>query len=94
VKEISYIHAEGYPAGEMKHGPIALIDHEMPVLAIALKDPLYDKMISQIEQARARGAVVIAVATQGDTFIGTKADYVLYVPETPLLLSPIERLFA
>ena len=89
LKEISYIHAEGYPAGEMKHGPIALIDEHMPVLAIALKDALYDKMISQIEQAKARGGIVIALATEGDRFIATKADHVLYVPETPPLLSPI-----
>jgi glucosamine--fructose-6-phosphate aminotransferase (isomerizing) len=89
LKEISYIHAEGYPAGEMKHGPIALIDKDMPVLCIALKDSLYEKMISQIEQAKARGGIVIAIATKGDTFIATKADYVLYVPETPPLLSPV-----
>ena len=89
LKEISYIHAEGYPAGEMKHGPIALIDQNMPVLAIALKDPLYDKMISQIEQAKARGGIVIALATAGDRFIASKADYVIYVPETPALLSPV-----
>ncbi|MBZ0286369.1 MAG: isomerizing glutamine--fructose-6-phosphate transaminase, partial [Anaerolineae bacterium] len=89
LKEISYIHAEGYPAGEMKHGPIALIDKHMPVLCIALKDALYEKMISQIEQAKARGGIVIAVATEGDTFISTKADHVLYVPETPTLLSPV-----
>ncbi|MDD5368902.1 MAG: glutamine--fructose-6-phosphate transaminase (isomerizing), partial [Anaerolineaceae bacterium] len=66
LKEISYIHAEGYPAGEMKHGPIALVDKEMPVIALAPKDPWYEKMISQIEQARARGGSVITVATQGD----------------------------
>ncbi len=89
LKEISYIHAEGYPAGEMKHGPIALIDDQMPVLTIALKDALYDKMISQIEQAKARKAVVIAVATEGDRFIATKADKVLYIPEAPPLLTPI-----
>jgi glucosamine--fructose-6-phosphate aminotransferase (isomerizing) len=89
LKEISYIHAEGYPAGEMKHGPIALIDEDMPVLAIALKDHLYDKMISQIEQAKARGGVVLAVATEGDTFITRKADHVLFIPKTPALLSPI-----
>lgn len=89
LKEISYIHAEGYPAGEMKHGPIALIDENMPVLAIALKDDLYEKMISQIEQAQARGGIVIALATQGDSFIAQKADHVLYVPETPYLLSPV-----
>ena len=89
LKEISYIHAEGYPAGEMKHGPIALIDEQMPVLCITLKDNLYEKMISQVEQAKARGGVVIAIATEGDTFIGTKADYVIYVPECPVMLSPI-----
>jgi glucosamine--fructose-6-phosphate aminotransferase (isomerizing) len=89
LKEISYIHAEGYPAGEMKHGPIALIDETMPVVAIALKDSVYDKMISQIEQAKARGGVVIAIATEGDQLIASKADYVLYVPDAPALLSPI-----
>lgn len=89
LKEISYIHAEGYPAGEMKHGPIALIDDQMPVLTIALKDALYDKMISQIEQAKARKAVVIAIATEGDRFIQTKADKVIYIPEAPPLLTPI-----
>ncbi len=89
LKEISYIHAEGYPAGEMKHGPIALIDEHMPVLAVAIKDSVYDKMISQIEQAKARRGVVIAVGTEGDEFIATKADHVLYVPELPPLLSPV-----
>jgi glucosamine--fructose-6-phosphate aminotransferase (isomerizing) len=89
LKEISYIHAEGYPAGEMKHGPIALIDDQMPVLAIAIHDSVYEKMISQIEQAKARHGIVIAVATEGDEFIQTKADHVLYVPELPALLSPV-----
>ena len=89
LKEISYIHAEGYPAGEMKHGPIALIDEKMPVLAIALKDALYEKMISQIEQAKARGGIVIAVATEGDTLIASKADHVLYVPDAPAMLRPM-----
>ena len=89
LKEISYIHAEGYPAGEMKHGPIALIDETMPVVAIATQDPLYDKMISQIQQARARGGIVIALATEGDKTIEQEADYVIYVPPTPVLLSPI-----
>ncbi|MEO0561645.1 MAG: glutamine--fructose-6-phosphate transaminase (isomerizing) [Chloroflexota bacterium] len=89
LKEISYIHAEGYPAGEMKHGPIALIDENMPVLAIVLKDDLYEKMISQVEQAKARGGRVIALATEGDEFIQTKADHVLYIPNTPPLLSPV-----
>ena len=69
LKEISYIHAEGYPAGEMKHGPIALIDEHMPVVAIAPQDEVYDKMISNIEQVKARGGIVIAVATEGDDFI-------------------------
>ncbi|MDZ4767026.1 MAG: glutamine--fructose-6-phosphate transaminase (isomerizing) [Chloroflexota bacterium] len=89
LKEISYIHAEGYPAGEMKHGPIALIDESMPIVAIALKDAVYDKMISQIEQAKARGGIVIAIATEGDQFIASKADHVLYVPDAPPLLSPV-----
>ncbi|MFZ2422325.1 MAG: glutamine--fructose-6-phosphate transaminase (isomerizing) [Anaerolineae bacterium] len=89
LKEISYIHAEGYPAGEMKHGPIALIDERMPVVTIAVQDRVYDKMVSQIEQVKARNGIVIAVATEGDEFIRTKADYVLYVPPTPPLLAPI-----
>jgi glucosamine--fructose-6-phosphate aminotransferase (isomerizing) len=89
LKEISYIHAEGYPAGEMKHGPIALIDENMPVVAIAVQDPVYEKMISQIEQVKARNGTVIAVATEGDEFIRTKADQVIYVPETSPLLTPV-----
>jgi glucosamine--fructose-6-phosphate aminotransferase (isomerizing) len=89
LKEISYIHAEGYPAGEMKHGPIALIDRDMPVVAIAPKDPWYDKMISQIEQAKARGGSVLVVATEGDERVAELADQVFWIPETPWLLSPI-----
>lgn len=89
LKEISYIHAEGYPAGEMKHGPIALIDETMPVLAIVTKNALYDKMISQVQQARARGGIVIALATEGDEQIRQEADHVIYVPDTPPLLSPV-----
>ena len=89
LKEISYIHAEGYPAGEMKHGPIALIDKTMPVLALAPKDPWYDKMISQIEQAMARGGDVIAVATDGDQRIPDLTNNILWVPETPWMLSPV-----
>jgi len=89
LKEISYIHAEGYPAGEMKHGPIALIDREMPVIVIAPRDPWYDKMFSQIEQAKARGGNVVAVATEGDELIAGIADHVLWVPETPWMLSPV-----
>jgi glucosamine--fructose-6-phosphate aminotransferase (isomerizing) len=89
LKEISYIHAEGYPAGEMKHGPIALIDRSMPVVVLATRDPWYEKMLSQIEQAKSRGGQVIAVATDGDDQIPTLADQVLWVPETPWLLSPV-----
>ena len=89
LKEISYIHAEAYAAGEMKHGPIALIDRDMPVLAIAPQDPWHEKMISQIEQAKARGGSVIVVATEGDTSVLPLADHVFWVPEAPWLLSPI-----
>ncbi len=89
LKEISYIHAEGYPAGEMKHGPIALIDSEMPVVVIAPRDPWYEKMFSQIEQAKARGGRVIAIATDGDELIPPVADHVLWVPQTPWMLSPV-----
>jgi glucosamine--fructose-6-phosphate aminotransferase (isomerizing) len=89
LKEISYIHAEGYPAGEMKHGPIALIDRDMPVVAIAPKDPWYDKMISQIEQAMARGGSVLVVATEGDERVIELTDKIFWIPETPWLLSPI-----
>ena len=83
------IHAEGYPAGEMKHGPIALIDKEMPVLCIAPKDPWHEKMISQIQQAKARDGIVIAVATEGDELVKGMADHVLWIPEAPWMLSPI-----
>lgn len=89
LKEISYIHAEAYPAGEMKHGPIALIDENMPVVAIAIKDPWYEKMISQIEQAKARGGIVVAVATEGDERVAALVDRVLWVPEAPWMLSPV-----
>lgn len=89
LKEISYIHAEGYPAGEMKHGPIALVDKEMPVIAIAPHDPWYEKMVSQIEQAKARGGQVLAVATEGDRLLPELTDHICWVPETPWLLSPV-----
>lgn len=89
LKEISYIHAEGYPAGEMKHGPIALVDKDMPVIAIAPHDPWYEKMVSQIEQAKARGGQVLAVGTEGDSMLPTLTDQILWVPETPWLLSPV-----
>jgi len=90
LKEISYIHAEGYPAAEMKHGPIALIDESMPVVFIALKDdPTYPKILSNIEEVKARKGKVIGIATQGDKEIGKKADHVIYIPETLKYLSPI-----
>lgn len=88
LKEISYIHAEGYPAGEMKHGPIALVDKDLPVVVIATQDPWYDKVISQIEQAKARSGKVLAVATEGDELIPTIADEIFWIPKIPWLLSP------
>jgi glucosamine--fructose-6-phosphate aminotransferase (isomerizing) len=89
LKEVSYIHAEGYPAGEMKHGPIALIDREMPVIALVPRDNLRDKMMSNIQQVKAREGTVIAVGTEGDDELAEKADHVIYVPETSPLLSPV-----
>jgi len=89
LKEISYIHAEGYPAGEMKHGPIALIDKNMPIIVIAPQDPWYEKMFNQIKQAKARGGTVIAIATEGDKLIAKEADYVISVPRTPWMLNPV-----
>ncbi len=89
LKEISYIHAEGYPAAEMKHGPIALIDENMPVVFIAPKDDIYDKIVSNIMEVRARRGRVIAIATEGDTRIESLAEHVIYVPETLPFLSPI-----
>lgn len=89
LKEISYIHAEGYPAAEMKHGPIALIDENMPVVIIATKDEIYDKIFSNIEEVRARKGRVIAIANEGDEKIAAVADHVIYIPETISLLSPL-----
>ena len=89
LKEISYIHAEGYPAGEMKHGPIALIDKMMPVVAVATHDGVYDKMVSQIEQVKARGGIVIALVQADDETARRKADYVLEVPGTTPYLAPV-----
>jgi glucosamine--fructose-6-phosphate aminotransferase (isomerizing) len=89
LKEISYIHAEGYPAAEMKHGPIALIDENMPVVVIALRDPVYDKVMSNIAEVRARRARVIAIATEGDTEIAERVNHVIYVPKTNRLLTPL-----
>ena len=89
LKEISYVHAEGYPAGEMKHGPIALIDRDMPVVAIAVQDGVYDKMGSQIEQVKARHGRVFVVATEGDDAFNKKADHVFHIPRVSPLLTPV-----
>jgi glucosamine--fructose-6-phosphate aminotransferase (isomerizing) len=89
LKEISYVHAEGYPAGELKHGPIALVEPGVPVVAVATECHVYPKMLSNIQEVRARGADVIAVATEGDDAIGELAQDVLFVPRTPELLAPI-----
>jgi glucosamine--fructose-6-phosphate aminotransferase (isomerizing) len=89
LKEISYIHAEGYPAGEMKHGPIALIDQRMPVVAIVPKGSTYDKMTSNLEEVKARDGVVIAVAMEGDEAIEAKADFVIPVPPSLEWLQPV-----
>ena len=89
LKEISYIHAEGMPAAEMKHGPIALISPGMPVVFIATKGFQYDKVISNIEEVRARGGVIIAVATEGDTNIRRYSDHVIYIPDAPEALQPM-----
>jgi len=89
LKELSYVHAEGYPAGELKHGPIALVEDGVPVVAVATQCHVYPKMLSNIQEVRARGARVIAVATEGDAEIGALVDHVLEVPATPELLSPV-----
>lgn len=81
LKEISYLHAEAYAAGEMKHGPIALIDEGFPVIAVATESPVYDKVISNLQESRARGALVVAIATEGDEVIANHADYVIYIPK-------------
>jgi glutamine---fructose-6-phosphate transaminase (isomerizing) len=89
LKELSYVHASGYPAGELKHGPIALVDDGVPVVAIATRCHVYPKMVSNIQEVRARGASVIAVVSEGDVEVARLADHVLEVPETPELLSPV-----
>ena len=89
LKEISYIHAEGYPAGEMKHGPIALIDENMPIVVLAGKNGVYEKILANIQEVKARSGIVIALATAGDTEIGKIADHVITVPATNQLLMPI-----
>jgi glucosamine--fructose-6-phosphate aminotransferase (isomerizing) len=89
LKEISYIHAEGYPAAEMKHGPIALIDEHMPVIIIAPKQGHYDKIVSNIQEIKSRSGIIIAVVTKGDTQVRELADYIIEIPETSDTLSPL-----
>ncbi len=89
LKEISYIHAEGYAAGEMKHGPISLIDAQFPTMAVVTRDATYEKMVSNIQEIRARSGPVIAIATEGDLHIADVADAVVYIPDTHELLQPI-----
>ncbi len=89
LKEISYIHAEGYPAAEMKHGPIALIDEEMPVVVIATNKGTYEKVLSNIQEVKARKGRIIAIVTKGDKTVKDMADFVLEVPETEEFLVPL-----
>jgi glucosamine--fructose-6-phosphate aminotransferase (isomerizing) len=89
LKEISYIHAEGYPAAEMKHGPIALIDEHMPVVVVANKENSYEKIVSNIQEVKARKGKVIAVVTEGDQIISRMADYVMEVPDTIPVFAPV-----
>jgi len=89
LKEISYIHAEGYPAAEMKHGPIALIDQNMPVVFICTQDSAYEKVLSNMEEVRARRGKIIAIASEGDDHVATKADHVIYIPKTVGPLTPL-----
>jgi len=89
LKEISYIHAEGYPAAEMKHGPIALIDEHMPVVVVATKENSYDKIVSNIQEVKARKGQIIAVVTEGDQVISQMADHVMEVPETISVFAPV-----
>lgn len=89
MKEISYVHAEGYPAGEMKHGPIALLHEGFPVVALAPRDAVYEKMVSNLEEIRARRAPILAVATRGDEEIASRCHRVIYVPEVDPILNPV-----
>jgi glucosamine--fructose-6-phosphate aminotransferase (isomerizing) len=89
MKEISYVHAEGYPAAEMKHGPIALIDKNTPSVFIALRDSVYDKVISNMHEIRARGGTILAIASEGDKEVRKHADSVVYIPQTLPMLSPL-----
>ncbi len=89
LKEISYIHAEGYPAAEMKHGPIALVDAETPSVFLLTRGNVFDKVMSNVEEIKARGGPVIAVASEGDEEVAAKADDVIHIPETPDYLQPL-----
>ena len=93
LKEISYIHAEGYPAGEMKHGPIALIDEKMPVVAIAPRDAVFEKMLGNVQEAKARGGMIIALATKGDdrldAILDPLRDSRIPLPDAPPLIAPV-----
>ena len=89
LKEISYIHAEGYPAAEMKHGPIALIDEEMPIVVVAPHYKMYNKILSNVQEVKARKGRIIAIVTEGDVEIKKQADYVIEIPETEECLSPL-----
>ena len=89
LKEISYIHAEGYPAGEMKHGPIALIDKTMATVALAPNDSLYDKVVNNVKEVKAREGRVLAVLTEGDTQLAADVDHALYIPDAPEHLVPL-----
>src|SRR6185436_8228531 len=89
LKEISYIHAEGYPAAEMKHGPIALVDAETPSIFLIPRGPVFDKVMSNLEEVKARGGPVIAIACEGDDEAAERADEVLYIPEVPEYLQPL-----
>ena len=89
LKEISYIHAEGYPAAEMKHGPIALIDENMPVIVIATKKGHYEKIVSNIQEIKSRKGKIIAIVTEGDTSVKELADHVIEIPESLESLSPL-----
>ena len=89
LKEISYIHAEGYPAAEMKHGPIALIDENMPIVVIATKKGHYDKIVSNIQEIKSRKGKIIGIVTEGDTIVKELADHVIEVPETIESLTPL-----
>jgi glucosamine--fructose-6-phosphate aminotransferase (isomerizing) len=89
LKEITYIHAEGYPAAEMKHGPIALVDENLPVVFVATKDMYYEKVVSNIQEIKARKGQVIAVATHGDSVLPTMSDHIMFVPDIDEVIAPL-----